>query len=200
MGQVPGRTGSLLENKWIALVLVLTVVTACASSGSGLKTVYYNVPGTTAEQINAQISRRGPQNGHAIGTAETRMTPKVKTVRENGACRIETADVALKLIVTLPDFSDLNRADAKTRVAFEGLREHVEWHEQQHVEISQRYAKKIETELTQMQAQETCREAMDKARVRFKELFEEHNRAQEAFDESERKPIERRLRALGMIS
>ena len=153
MRQVPGKTGSPFQKKWIAAALALATLTACTSSGSGLRTVYYTVPGTTAEQINEQIIRRGPQNGHAIGTAETRMTPKVKTVREEGGCKIDSADVALDLIVTLPEFSDLKQADKRTRSAFERLSAHVEWHEQQHVLISQRYAKKIETELAQMPAQ-----------------------------------------------
>lgn len=201
MRQVPRKTGIPFAKKWIVLALGLTTVTACTTTESGLRTVYYNVPGTTVEQINEQITRRGPQNGHAIGTTETRMTPRVKAVREEeGDCRIDSADVALDLIVTLPQWSELNKAEPRTRSAFERLGAHVEWHEQQHVEISQRYAKKIETELAQMPAQKTCREAMNNARARFKELFEEHNQAQEAFDASERKAIERRLRSLGLIS
>ena len=183
----------------IALALGLTSLTACGTTQSGLRTVYYQVPGTTVEQINEQITRRGPQNGHAIGTTETRMTPRVKALRENGDCRIDSAEVALDLIVTLPQWSELNRAEPRTRSAFERLGAHVEWHEQQHVEISQRYARKIETALAEMPAQKNCREAMNKARAKFKQLFEEHNRAQEAFDEAERRAIEKRLRALGLI-
>ncbi|MEM6464429.1 MAG: DUF922 domain-containing protein [Pseudomonadota bacterium] len=181
------------------LLLGLGVLAACTTSNSGLTTVYYNVPGTTVDQINEQITLRGPQNGHAIGTTETRMTPRVKTRRDDGSCQIENADVKLDLTVTLPQWSELSRADGRTRSAFESLSGHVEWHEQQHVEISQDYAARIEKALAELPAEETCRELMAKARVMFKAMFEEHNAAQRAFDASEREAIETRLRALGLI-
>jgi predicted secreted Zn-dependent protease len=202
MRQVPvqGTSGKPVAKRWIALALGLASLTACTTSNSGLTTVYYKVPGTTVEQINEQIARLGPQNGHAIGTTETRMTPRVKTVRENGACRIEQANVSLDLIVTLPHWSELSKADGETRAAFERLGAHVEWHEQQHVEISQRYANRIETALTEIPPQKTCREVMNKARARFKAMFEEHNKAQRDFDATERRAIERRLRSLGLAA
>ena len=183
-----------------ALAIALATLTACTTSNSGLTTVYYKVPGTTVEQINQQIARRGPQNGHAIGTTETRMTPKVKTRRVNGACQIEEADVSLDLTVTLPQWSELGKADGRTRSAFERLSDHVEWHEQQHVEISQQYAAKIEKALTEIPPQRSCRDLMVKARGVFKSMFEKHNTAQRAFDAAERKAIEKRLRSLGLTS
>ncbi|MEX3009946.1 DUF922 domain-containing protein [Hoeflea sp. TYP-13] len=182
----------------LAAVLGLFTLTACTTSNSGLTTVYYKVPGTTVEQINEQIARRGPQNGHAIGTTETRMTPKVRTRRENGKCRIEHAEVGLDLKVTLPRWSELNKADGKTRSAFERLSEHVVWHEQQHVEISQKHARKIEEALTKVPPQESCRQLMVKARALFKSMFEKHNNEQRGFDAAERTAIERRLRSLGL--
>lgn len=182
----------------VLLIGVLTL-TACVSSRSGVTTVYYNVPGTTVEEINEQIAIRGPQNGHAIGTTETRMTPKVKTVRFIGFCWIDTVDVVLELKVTLPRWLDLDRADKRTRTGFAGLATHVEEHEQRHVEISQEYAEKIEQTLLRMPPEETCRELIAKARVRFKEVFEEHNQAQRDFDLQEREAIERRLTALGYL-
>lgn len=184
----------------IFLVLALVGLSACTSTSSGLTTVYYKVPGTTASQINEQIARRGPQNGHAIGTTETRMTPRVKTVREGDTCRIETAEIDLDLLVTLPEWSELNRADGRTRSAFEALSKHVEWHEQQHVDISKKHKSLIENSLVAIPPQKSCRQLMTKARALFRAMFEEHNREQRAFDASEREAIERRLRSLGYLS
>ena len=182
----------------IALVFVSAfALTACASTQSGVTTVYYNVPGTTVEEINQQIAIRGPQNGHAIGTTETRMTPKVRTLRQNGECKIDTVDVVLELKVTLPRWAELDRADKRTRHGFAGLSRHVEDHEQVHVDISKKYAEKIEKELLAMKPEPNCRELISKARDRFKTLFQEHNQAQRDFDISERAAIERRLRSLG---
>lgn len=195
----PPQTGSNIR-KWttpFALVLCLSALAACTSTKPGVTTVYYNVPGTTVDQINEQIAIRGPQDGHAIGTTETRMTPKVRTVRKDGECRIESAEVLLELKVTLPRWADLDRADSRTRAGFAGLGRHVEEHEQVHVEISQKYAKKIEKALLAMPPQQSCRVLIDTARTKFKDLFQEHNREQRAFDAREREAIERRLRALG---
>lgn len=175
----------------------LSMLAACTSTKPGVTTVYYNVPGTTVEQINQQIAIRGPQDGHAIGTTETRMTPKVRTVRRNGKCRIESAEVLLELKVTLPRWADIDKADSQTRAGFAGLGRHVEEHEQVHVEISQKYATKIEKALLATPPQESCRVLIDNARATFKDLFQEHNQEQRAFDARERNAIERRLRALG---
>ena len=180
-----------------ALTVSLSVLAACTSTKSGVTTVYYNVPGTTVEQINQQIAIRGPQDGHAIGTTETRMTPKVRTVRRDGECRIESADVLLELKVTLPRWAEIDKADSRTRFGLAGLSRHVEEHEQVHVEISQKYAKKIEDALLAMPPQKSCRVLINKARAEFKSLFEEHNDEQRAFDASEREAIERRLAELG---
>lgn len=186
--------------KWTrpaALMVCLSILAACNSTKPGVTTVYYNVPGTTVEQINQQIAIRGPQDGHAIGTTETRMTPKVRTVRKDGLCRIDSAEVLLELKVTLPRWGDIDRADSQTRAGFAGLSRHVEEHEQVHVDISQKYAKKIEKALLAMPPQKSCRVLIDNARTRFKDLFQEHNQEQRAFDARERNAIERRLRALG---
>ena len=177
--------------------LTLLALAACSTSKPGVTTVYYNVPGTTVEQINQQIAIRGPQNGHAIGTTETRMTPKVRTVREDGECRIVSVQVVLELKVTLPRWMDLDRADSRTRTGFAALANHVEEHEQQHVEISQKYARKIEETLLAMPPEKTCRSLISKARTKFRQVFERHNQAQRDFDAAERAAIERRLAALG---
>ncbi|MCR9135426.1 MAG: DUF922 domain-containing Zn-dependent protease [Alphaproteobacteria bacterium] len=186
--------------KWTApaaVILSLSVLAACTSTKSGVTTVYYNVPGTTVEEINQQIAIRGPQDGHAIGTTETRMTPKVRTVRRDGKCKIDSVDVLLELKVTLPRWAELDKADRQTRAGFAGLGRHVEEHEQVHVEISQEYAEKIEKTLLAMPANKSCRVLINNARTKFKDLFQEHNQAQRAFDARERSAIERRLRALG---
>ncbi len=179
------------------MVLGIVALAGCTSTNSGVTTVYYSVPGVTAEQINAQIARRGPQNGHAIGTTETRMTPKIKTRRQDGQCYIESVDVLLDIRVTLPRWSELEKADGNTQSKYRGLASHVEWHEQQHVDISRRYAKLIENSLLQLPPVENCRLLMNKSRVLFKNLFDAHNQEQRAFDAAERKEIESRLTSLG---
>ena len=177
-----------------AALLSVGSLAGCATSG--MSTVYYNVPGTTVEQITEQISSRGPQNGHAIGTAETRMTPKIITINKNGQCQIASAEVQLGMRITLPRWTELHKADARTKTAFEELGKHVRWHEQQHVDISNRYVVLIEERLMRIPPQKNCRKALDKAREVFKQGFKEHNEAQLAFDESERDAIRSRLEAL----
>ena len=125
------------------------------------------------------------------------MTPKVRTIREDGECRIESVQVVLELKVTLPRWMDLDRADSRTRTGFAALATHVEEHEQRHVEISQEYARKIEDTLLAMPPEKTCRQLISKARAKFREVFEQHNQAQRDFDIQEREAIERRLSALG---
>lgn len=172
----------------------LLMLAGCTTGG--LSTVYYNVPGTTVEQISQQISRRGPQSGHAIGTSETRMTPRIATVYSNGECRIVSAEIKLDIKVTLPRWTELDKADQRTQKSFHGLSEHVEWHEQQHVKISQHYAKTIEQRLLDLKPQPSCRLILKEAREIFKQGFVEHNKAQLAFDEEERPAIEKRLSSL----
>jgi predicted secreted Zn-dependent protease len=162
----------------------------------GLSTVYYNVPGTTVEQISEQIARRGPQSGHAIGTSETRMTPHITTTYSDGQCRIVSAEIKLDIKVTLPRWTELDKADQRTRNSFQGLSEHVEWHEQQHVRISRQYARLLEEKLLAMKPESSCRLILRKAREIFRQGFEDHNRAQLAFDDEERPAIEKRLSSL----
>ena len=200
MGIESSRIGRFVRRsaRHAALGAVLTLA-ACTTPKPGVTTVYYNVPGTTVEEINEQIAIRGPQNGHAIGTTETRMTPKVRTLRQDGECRIESVQVVLELKVTLPRWMELDRADRRTRTGFAALATHVEVHEQRHVEISQEYAVKIEEALLAMPPEKSCRVLITKARAKFREVFEQHNQAQRNFDIQDRAAIERRLTALGYL-
>ena len=166
---------------------------ACTSvPGSGVSVDYYNVRGTTAQQIDNEIRRLGPNDGHALAVARIRMIPDVSYDRSGGRCSFERARVGVNAAVTLPRFLDRNRTDPQLKQAIDNLDEYARFHEAVHVAIANEYADRIAAALGQLPAQPTCDALDSQAAAVSRALLKQHDGAQKKFDRDE----QRRLAAL----
>lgn len=175
-----------------ALGAVLALAACSAVPGSGVSVDYYNVRGTTAKQIDNEIRRLGPNDGHALAVARIRMIPDVSYDRTGGRCRFDRARVGVNAAVTLPRFTDRNRTDPQLKRAIDNLDEYARFHEAVHVAIANEYADRIASALGGLPAQPSCETLDGQAAAVSRALLKQHDAAQRKFDRDE----QRRLRAL----
>lgn len=175
-----------------AAALAFGLAACSAVPGSGVSVDYYNVRGTTARQIDNEIRRFGPNDGHALAVARIRMIPDVAYDRSGGRCRFSRARVGVNAAVTLPRFIDRNRTDAQLKRAIDNLDEYARFHEAVHVAIANEYADRIGTALRDLPAQASCETLDSQAAAVSRALLKQHDGAQKKFDRDE----QRRLAAL----
>ena len=176
-----------------ALALPVLMAGCTAVPGSGVSVDFYNVRGTTAQQIDSEIRRRGPNSGHALAVARIRMIPDVSyDQRADGSCRYDKARVGVNAAVTLPRFVDRNRTSGDLRRAIDNLDEYARFHEAVHVAIAEEFARRIGDQLRVLPTAENCSTLDSRAAAISAKLLEEHDKAQRKFDADE----QRRLAAL----
>lgn len=183
-----------MKLKSAALPFAALALSACVSTASQVSTSYYSVSGTTAEQIDQDIRRNGPLNGHALAVAAISFEP-VSVLQDVTAdsCRFAAAKFRVKAAITLPRWADkAQSSDRNLKRAWGNLSRYARDHEQVHVRIAERFAQKLGKDLEALPAQSNC-ERLDKLAERVVDRnAAEHDRAQKEFDASE----QRRLRAL----
>ena len=171
----------------IAALATLTALTACTTvPGSGVSVGYYNVRGTTAPEIDNNIRRNGPNNGHALAVARIRMIPDVKyDQRPDGSCRYSVARVGVVAEITLPRFIDRGRTDRDLRQAIDNLDEYARFHEAVHVAIAEEYADRIGSNIRALPYAPNCSTLDGQAATISRQLLREHDAAQRKFDRDE---------------
>ena len=186
------RTASRPARRLAALGAALALAACTSVPGAGVSVDYYNVRGTTAQQIDNEIRRLGPNDGHALAVARIRMIPDVAYDRTGGRCSFQRARVGVNAAVTLPRFIDRNRTDAQLQQAIDNLDEYARFHEAVHVAIANEYADRIAAALRQLPGQPTCDALDTQAAAISRALLKQHDGAQRKFDADE----QRRLAAL----
>ena len=174
-----------------SLAVAALALTACTSvPGSGVSVGYYNVRGTTAKQIDQEIRRFGPNDGHALAVARIRMIPDVTYDRaRDGSCTYGRARVGVNAAVTLPRFVDRRKTPAGLRQAIDNLDEYARFHEAVHVAIAGAYADRIGQALRSLPVQRSCEKLDEMAAALSRKLLKEHDRTQRKFDTDEQKRL-----------
>ena len=175
-----------LRLRHLALAAFAAVAGCSAVPGSGVSVDYYNVRGTTAPQIDGEIRRNGPNNGHALAVARIQMIPDVAyDQRPDGTCRYRTARVGVAARITLPRFIDRGRTDRDLRRAIDNLDEYARFHEAVHVAIAEEYADRIGADIRRLPPANSCETLDAQAATISRRLLREHDAAQKKFDRDE---------------
>lgn len=162
---------------------------------------YFNIGGSTLEEIEDELQRRGPQlqstGTRHPGATTMEFRTRVTYGESNGRCRVTAANVTVKASMILPRWTRSSRADQETRLIWDTLASDIKRHEEFHVTISRNHARELEQELTAIRNRHGCQQAQDDVRKITEAVLARHDRAQERFDKVEAINFETRL--LGLI-
>lgn len=184
--------------KRLALAAVLATLAIPAQSASIVKSYsYFNIGGRTLEDIEKELSRRGPQMKNTgrrhPGATQMEFKSTVGYAEQNGGCRVAKATVTVKAKVILPRWQSRRRAESDVRLIWDTLSADIKRHEEQHVIIAKNHARELEDQLRQLGRFRTCDAAQDKVKDVSRRVLAAHDRAQEQFDKIEGINFESRI-------
>jgi predicted secreted Zn-dependent protease len=179
-----------------ASLLGLTALPAAAESLTKTYS-YFSVGGTTLDELEDQLNRRGPQvkstGRRHPGATQMQFNTRLGYSEKNGSCRITEATVTVKAKVILPRWRQRGKAEQDIRLIWDTLSSDIKRHEEQHVTIARSYARELEQKLLKLGRQKSCAVAGEKAKVTADKVLAKHDRAQEKFDLNESANFEKRL-------
>lgn len=179
-----------------ALVLGSTAFPVAAASMSKTYS-YFAIGGTTLEDIEKELSTRGPQVSSTgrrhPGATQMEFTTRLGYSEQDDGCRIVKAQVTVDIKVILPRWKHRSKADGDTRMVWDTLSADIKRHEESHVVIARNHARELETELKGIGRQKDCKAAAERAQKITAEVLRRHDEAQERFDKIESINFESRL-------
>lgn len=189
---MPGMKQSL------ACALLLAVAPLPAGAANLVKTYsYFAIGGSTLDDIEAQLSKRGPEvkstGMRHPGATQMAFTTRVSYARTSSSCRIADAVVTVKVKVILPEWRRPRKADADVRLFWNTLSADIKRHEERHVEIAKNHGRELEEALKATYPQRDCDAAKAKAAAITAAVLAKHDRAQLQFDRVESVNFESRI-------
>jgi predicted secreted Zn-dependent protease len=175
------------------LILAPLLLSACTTST--VTTGYYDIKGNTEKSLDRSIRLNSPQNGHAFAATELRLVPvDVRPSVDSRGCRVGTAEIKVVAKIILPRWKDRTGAASDLKRGFDIYAAYAKEHEKAHVRIGELAAKALEDELRAIPPQENCDVTLRKSKSVIRSVLARHNRAQLAFDASEKRRIAKLLR------
>ena len=142
-----------------ASLLGLTALPAPAESLSKTYS-YFSVGGTTLDELEDQLNRRGPQvkttGRRHPGATQMQFNTRLGYAEQGRYCRITEATVTVKAKVILPRWRQRGKAEQDVRLIWDTLSDDIKRHEEQHVMIAQNHARDLERKLLRLGRQRSC--------------------------------------------
>lgn len=180
-----------------ACLLALFAVPADAASVARTYS-YFTIGGTTLEEIEKELKRRGPQvkSTGARHPGATRMEFNTRVgygQQADGRCGVVEARVSVKAEMILPRWNRRGRADGDTRLVWDTLAADIKRHEESHVVIARNHAREMEEAFRKIRNQRDCAVAQEKVKETSARILAKHDAEQERFDRIEGINFESRL-------
>ncbi|MCC0036092.1 MAG: DUF922 domain-containing protein [Hoeflea sp.] len=182
----------------MALTLLCASAVAVASAPLIKKTYsYFNISGLTGADLERELSKHGPMLTETgvrhPGVTKIKLGGSVDYRSSDGRCRVLDAKVTLETHLTLPRWTDRNRANRETVLVWDTLSSDIKRHEERHAEIARQYARKLEKTLEALHPERTCQQMEARVDATSKRIIEEHAADQQRFDRVEAASFERRM-------
>lgn len=182
----------------VAAALLLTPATDGRAETIVRKSIsYFQIRGTTADDLDRELSHRGPQTQSSgsrhPGATQIKFGGELTYVQSDGRCRVGEADVTLDIRIILPTWKNRKRAKGDLALIWDALSSDIKRHEERHAEIARQHAKQLEKALQALRSQKTCEAMQEKVASTTSRIIEAHDRAQMGFDRVESVNFENRM-------
>ncbi len=167
------------------------------AAGISKKYSYFTIGGSTLEELEKELNRRGPQvkstGRRHPGATQMEFKTSVSYAQGEHYCRIQKATVVVKAKIILPRWRSRRRADSQTRIVWDTLSADIKRHEESHVIIAKNHAWEMEKALEALGRAKSCDILEKKGKIITARIHEKHDRAQIKFDKVEGINFEARL-------
>ncbi|MBW8318830.1 MAG: DUF922 domain-containing protein [Arenimonas sp.] len=177
---------------WLALGGMTQAETIVRKSVS-----YFQIGGTTAEDLDRELERRGPvtraSGSRHPGATQIKFGGELDYVQSAGRCRIGNVDVTLDTRIILPQWKNRKRAKGDLALIWDALSSDIKRHEERHAEIARQYARQLEKTLKKLRPQRNCDAMQAKVAEATDRVIAAHDAAQMNFDRVEAVNFENRM-------
>lgn len=176
------------SNALVPLLGLVLLVSGCTTT-SQVSTRYYDVSGSTSQELDREIRRKGPRGGKAIATAgidirSVDLEPSVS----GGLCRFRQVTFRVSAAIILPQWREATSSrDAELRRLWSGFSAYARAHEEAHVKIAEAFARAIEGSFLAIPPQPSCARLEAIALQRLRRAATLHEQVQLAFDAREQR-------------
>lgn len=161
------------------------------------RTTYFSIGGSTAEELDRELSRRGPltqtTGSRHPGATRIKFDGELTYVEKDGRCRIGKAKVVVDTHLILPRWKNRKKANRELGMIWDALSSDIKRHEERHAEIARQHARKLEKALKALSATSNCERLQERVQTLSDRAIEAHDADQIRFDRIESINFERRL-------
>lgn len=152
-------------------------------------TSYFQVRGKTAEQLDRELSYRGPMTKSTgtrhPGATKIKFGGSVTYAQQGGRCRVESAKITLSTQIILPQWKGRKGASKELQLVWDTLSRDIKRHEERHAEIARNYARSMEKAILKLPPQRTCAAMQERVAKASRDEIDRHDRDQMRFDRVE---------------
>lgn len=194
-----------LSAAWRALlagVLLLSSLhgQALAEAVSTKTYSYFTIGGKTAEDLDRELSQRGPITRSTgfrhPGATEIKFGGELTYVEKDGKCGVGTVKVTLHTKILLPRWSNRRRTNADLALIWDTLSADIKRHEERHAEIARGYARDLDRQLGELRPQSDCEKIQAMVAEVSQRVMDAHDKDQLRFDMVESKNFDARMTRL----
>ncbi len=161
------------------------------------KTSYFQIRGSTAEDLDRELAYRGPvtkdTGSRHAGATKIKFGGEVTYAEKSGWCYVEKAKVTLDTHIILPQWKNRKGASKELRLIWDTLSRDIKRHEERHAEIARNAARSMEKAFLKLRPQKTCEEMQARVAKDSKDLIAKHDREQARFDRVEAANFDNRM-------
>ncbi|WP_438618265.1 DUF922 domain-containing Zn-dependent protease [Oryzifoliimicrobium ureilyticus] len=161
---------------------------------------YFDIRGKTAEDLDAELSRRGPtadgSSSRHPGATRIQFGGDATYIQEGGRCRVLNARVTVHTRIILPRWRNRQGASKELSLIWDTLSGDIRRHEDRHAEIARVQARKMEQQILQLAPQKDCNLMQEVVARVSTEGIEKHDALQAQFDRVEAINFQNRLMRL----
>jgi len=158
---------------------------------------YFQIGGTTAEELDRELERRGPMTrasgSRHPGATQIKFGGELGYVESAGRCRVGSVDVTLDTRLVLPRWKNRKRAKGDIALIWDALSSDIKRHEERPAEIARDYARRLEKTLKSLRPQRDCEAMQAKVTEATDKVVAAHDAAQMRFDRVEAVNFEKRM-------
>ena len=177
---------------WLALGGMTQAETIVRKSVS-----YFQIGGTTAEDLDRELERRGPatraSGSRHPGATQIKFGGELDYVQSAGRCRSGNVDVTLVTRIILPQWKNRKKAKGDLALIWDALSSDIKRHEERHAEIARHHARQLEKTLKELRPQRNCDAMQAKVADVTDRVIAAHDAAQMDFDRVEAVNFENRM-------
>lgn len=186
---------------WFLAAALLAVSTlAVAAADIKERTKYFTVRGSTLEELDRELGRKGPlmtaTGLRHPGATEVKFDGRVSYTPAVRSCRVTRTELSLRLVKTLPKWNSPKSASPTVSLIWKTLADDIARHEADHARIAKSYVKKMESAIRNLAPEKTCAAMEARVNAVSASYLAAHQRAQLEFDVAEGREMNSRLKRL----